>query len=133
MQKIFKPDHQAPLGFTMEYILLPYGHFYERTKVFLKAKKGDTLHFFDGLDKAIVTVKLIPQDRLCDLLCQMRYGISWRVAFQKWCQYAELQGHGKDILSKTQCIIVFYEDLPNRSEADAKGVLSSKRHRRSVL
>lgn len=93
----------------LDYILLPYGEFYEKTKGFVNAKQGDILRFYNGPEYSIVSVTLIPQDRVCDLLCRMRYGITWRVAFEKWQQYARLEGHGKDILSKDECLFVVYD------------------------
>ena len=39
----------------------------------------------------------------------MRYGIPWIAAFKKWQSYAVLEGHGKDVLSKEYCLIVFYD------------------------
>lgn len=108
-RNIFKPSHAEPGRFKLDYILLPYGEFYDKTKKLLSAKKGDILRFFNGPDYQIDSVALIPQDRMCDLLCRMRYGISWQVAFSKWVSYALLEGNGRDILSTKECIIVFYD------------------------
>lgn len=93
----------------LDYILLPYGVFYEKTKNFLDARKGDILRFFNGPEYEIHSVSLIPQDRVCDILCRMRYGISWEVAFSKWLRYARMEGHGKDILSTRECLLVVYD------------------------
>ena len=106
--RIYKPLHTEPWGFHLGYILLPYGAFYDKTKDFVDAKKGDILRFFNGGDYEIDNVVLIPQDRVCDTLCRMRYGISWQVAFEKWKSYAVLQGYGKDALSTEECLLVFY-------------------------
>lgn len=99
----------------LDYILLPYGIFYERTKPFLNAKKGDTLRFYNGPEFAIDSVSLIKQDRICDILCRMRYGIAWGVAFKKWQRYALLDGYGRDILSKEECLLVVYEKSKGES------------------
>lgn len=107
-KKIFKPLHEEPGPLFLDYILLPYGMFYDKTKDFVKAKRGDTLRFFNGPDYEIVSVSLIPQDRVCDSLCRMRYGIPWHKAFERWQKYARLEGNGKDILSTKECLLVVY-------------------------
>ena len=109
-RRIFKPAHEEPSKMWLNYILLPYGEFYEKTKVFLEARSGDILRFFNGPEVSIESVLLIACDKTCDFLCKMRYGISWDKAFAKWLSYARLDGHGKDILSKTKCILVVYEN-----------------------
>ena len=110
MGKIFKPAHEEPGNFRLNYILLPYGEFYQKTKEFLEARSGDTLRFYNGPDVRIESVMLIACDKTCDFLCRMRYGITWDKAFAKWLSYARLEGHGKDILSRTKCILVVYEN-----------------------
>lgn len=110
MGKVFKPAHEEPGNFRLNYILLPYGEFYQKTKEFLDAKAGDTLRFYNGPDVRIESVMLIACDKTCDFLCRMRYGITWDKAFAKWLSYARLEGHGKDILSRTKCLLVVYEN-----------------------
>jgi hypothetical protein len=110
MGKIFKPAHEEPGNFRLNYILLPYGEFYQKTKEFLEASAGDTLRFYNGPDVRIESVMLIACDKTCDFLCRMRYGITWDKAFAKWLSYARLEGHGKDILSRAKCILVVYEN-----------------------
>lgn len=105
---IYKPNHEEPGDFWLDYILLPYGEFYEKTKVFLNAKKGDTLRFFNGGDFPIESVKVIPSDWTADFLCRMRYGIEWEKALEIWTRYAVLEGNAKAILSKEKCILVVY-------------------------
>lgn len=107
-RKIFKPLHRVPGELQLDYILLPYGMFYDKTKDFVNAKKGDILRFFNGPEYEIDSVALIPQDRLCDILCRMRYGISWDKAFAQWKKYALLDGNGHDVLSTTECLFVAY-------------------------
>lgn len=90
------------------YILLPYGEFYKKTRVFLDAKDGDTMRFFNGPEVTIRSVKVIETGVACDALSMMRYGITWDKAFNRWLSYARMEGHGKDILSKSKCILVIY-------------------------
>lgn len=116
-RRIFRPNHFEPGDFCLNYILLPYGIFYEQTKVFLDAKKGDILRFYNGPDYEIDCAYLIPQDKTCDVLCRMRYGIPWNKAFKKWQSYAFLEGHGRDILSREHCILVV---LGTKLEGGAK-------------
>ena len=107
-KRIFKPAHELPGRFWLDYILLPYGEFYEKTKGILHAKAGDTLRFFNGPDVAIESARLIPCDATCDFLCKMRYGIDWNKALARWQSYVRLEGHAKDVLSSSQCILVVY-------------------------
>lgn len=111
-QKIFNALHDTPQPFRFEYILLPYGQFYDKTARILKAKQGDTLRFFKGPDCEIRAVLKIRQDALCDALCRMRYGVSLEVFMTRWRSYALVEGFGKNILSNEECIIVFY--VPNK-------------------
>lgn len=108
-QRTFSPPHEEPRAMWLEFILLPYGEFYEKTKVIAQAKKGDILRFFNGPEVKIHAVRKIQQDGLCDLLCRMRYGISWQAALSRWQNYALMEGYGKDAISKRECLIVFYE------------------------
>ena len=110
MGKIFKPSHEEPGKMWLNYILLPYGEFYEKTKCFLDAKPGDTMRFFNGPDVNIESVLLIACDKTCDFLCKMRYGVTWDVAFKRWVGYARMEGHGKDILSRNKCLLVVYAE-----------------------
>ena len=107
-RRIFKPQHTLPDKFWVDYILLPYGEFYEKTKSFLSASKGDTLRFFNGPDVEIDRVVVVDNVDLINLLCRMRYGITWDKAFSVWQKYARLEGNGKDILSSDKCIMVAY-------------------------
>lgn len=109
-KKIFKPAHEKPGDFRLDYILLPYGEYYDKTKVFLSAERGDTLRFFNGPDVQIDKVLLIKCDAVCDFLCRMRYGISWDKAFKVWLRYARMEGHDRDILSTDKCLLVFYDE-----------------------
>ena len=109
-KRIFKPAHEQPGRFWLDYILLPYGAFYKKTAKFLEARKGDVLRFFNGPDVEIETVRLIPCDAICDILCKMRYGITWEMALRKWITYAKMEGNGADILSTSECILVVFNN-----------------------
>lgn len=109
MARILKPAHEEPKDLHLGYILLPYGIYYEKTKVFLSAKAGDIMRFFNGPEVKIESVMLIPCDKMCNFLCKMLYGITWDKAFVRWLRYARMEGHSKDILSTKKCILVAYE------------------------
>ena len=108
-KKIYRPAHEKPKEMWMDYILLPYGEFYNNTKKFLDAKRGDTLRFYNGPDVIIDKVMIIEDARVCDILSRMRYGLSWDKAFEKWLRYARLEGNGRDVLSSNKCIMITYD------------------------
>lgn len=110
-QRVFKPDHQEPRGFFLDYILLPYGEYYEKTRDIKDAKKGDVIRFFNGPEYKVFHATLIRQDKFCDILCRMRYGIPWKNALEVWRRYAVLEGHGKDVISDEECILVVYDKV----------------------
>ena len=112
-KKTFKPAHQLPGKFWMDYILLPYGAYYDKTAGFLKAEPGDIVRFFNGPDKRIEKVMLIKCDDLCNFLSKMRYGISFDKALVRYRMYARMEGYAKDAISDKQCIIVFFENDEN--------------------
>lgn len=107
-RKILKPQHDDPGRFWQDYILLPYGEFYDKTKLFLGAKKGDTLRFFNGNDFRIESASKVHGERMCDVLCKIRYGIPWELALSKWTEYARMEGFGKDVFSRDTCIILVF-------------------------
>ena len=107
-KKIFKPAHELPGKFWLDYILLPYGAFYRKTAELLEARAGDTLRFFNGPDREIASVRVIPCDAVCNFLCRMRYGIDWDKALVKWQRYAQMEGHAKDVLSTKECLLVIF-------------------------
>lgn len=108
-RRVFKPAHEDPGEMLFfNYILLPYGEFYKKTRVFLDAKAGDTMRFFNGPEVTIRTV-IIVEGVACDALSMMRYGVTWDKAFSRWLSYARMEGHGKDILVKNKCILVIYD------------------------
>lgn len=109
--KIHKVSHEVPGEFRNDYILLPYGEFYLKTKYVLDARPGDTLRFFNGPDVVVLRSFLVSDLNVIDFLCRMRYGIPWEFAFKKWLSYARLEGNGRDILSKDKCIVVSYEKI----------------------
>lgn len=105
---IYKPPHDTPGDLWYDYILLPYGLFYEKTRVFLDAKKGDRMQFYDGNEVEIDSVVVVDDERMCDILCRIRYGVQFHAAFARWLSYARMEGHGKDILMPDRCIMVLY-------------------------
>lgn len=106
--KTYKPKHEVPGAYWLDYILLPYGEFYAPTREIAEARRGDILRFFNGPEYPIERVIMIPQDLTCDLLCRMRYGIPWSVAFKKWQSYAVLEGNDRGVLSKDFCLWVIF-------------------------
>lgn len=107
-KRIFRPAHEFPGDPKLDYIILPYGAYYQKTKPFLDAITGDTMRFFNGPDVAIEKVLLVDYGPIVDYLCKMRYGVSWEAVFRKWLDYARLDGNGKDILDKNKCLVIFY-------------------------
>lgn len=107
-KKVFKVAHAEPGDFSLDYIILPFGEFYEKTKGLLSAKSGDVLRFYNGPEVPIERVMTIACDAICDFLCKMRYGVTWDVVLRKWQSYARMEGHGKEILSTEKCILVVY-------------------------
>lgn len=107
--KIFRIDHEEPNIFRWDYILLPYGQYYTKTSEILNAKPGDMVRFFQGRDAEIKGVRLIEDEILCNVLCRMRYGISWTSAFSRWRKYAILEGHSGGVLLPNKCILVAFK------------------------
>lgn len=105
---MYKVSHLEPSEPCLDFILLPYGEFYEKTKALLDAKSGDTIRFFNGPECRIHSVHKIPMDGVFSALCQMRYGFSKAVVLRRWQDNARTEGHGRDIISKEECILVFY-------------------------
>lgn len=89
--------------------MLPYGEFYAPAQNAIKAVKGDILRFYDGNDYAIERVIKIPQDDICDMLCRVRYGIPWKIAFKKWQTNAVLEGNDRNVLSNDYCLWIIYD------------------------
>lgn len=77
-----------------------------KTRDILSAKKGDILRFFNGGEYPIDSVHLIAQDRVCDVLCRMRYGMSIIAVLRKWRDNARIEGNGPSVISDKQCIMV---------------------------
>lgn len=107
--RVFKSNHSEPGALWLDYILLPYGEFYEPTKGILDAKKGDILRFFNGDDVPIENVVMMDMNRVFDVLCRMRYGIGSTAVLRKWRDNARIQGHGRDIISTEKCILVMLD------------------------
>lgn len=107
--RILRPAHSEPGGYWLGYILHPYGEFYKPSVDLLDARRGDILRFHKGGDYPIERVLKIPQDDVCDMLCRLRYGIPWAVAFRKWESNAVLEGHSRGVLSREFCLWVLYD------------------------
>ena len=107
---VFKPSHELPGDLKSDYIILPYGEFYQKSSKMMQAKRGDTIRFFNGPERKIVGVFRVTQPDVCDALCRVRYGISWQVALAKWQRYAEMEGNGKGIISPNECLMVVFEN-----------------------
>lgn len=105
---MMRPAHEKPGPFRLDYILLPYGEYYQKTKAFLEARKGDTMRFFNGPVVPIEDVRLIEDINACDVLCRVRYGVSWDAAYERWASYAKMEGNSKDVISRNCCIAVFF-------------------------
>lgn len=105
---MYKLSHFEPGPHQLDFILLPYGEFYDKTKGLLNAQVGDTIRFFNGPECRIHSAYKIPIDRMFSALCQMRYGFGRDVVLRRWQDNARVEGHGRDIISTKECIIVFY-------------------------
>ena len=105
---IYKPAHEEPGEFFLNYILLPYGAFYKKTLGFLDAKPGDTVRFYKGREFEITKAILIEDPELADVLCRMRYGVNFVVALRHWGDYAVMEGHNREVLSSSKCIMLAY-------------------------
>lgn len=119
--KLFRTGHENPGEFRLDYILLPYGLFYEKTSCVLKARRGDRLRLFNGPDCRIIKAVVVEGD-LCDLLCRMRYGVAWRIAYQKWLLNARMEGFGKDVFFEDKCIFVVFDRDDNVEEQNTAAV-----------
>ena len=128
--KLFRTGHEDPGEFRLDYILLPYGLFYEKTACVLKARRGDRLRFFNGPDCLIVKAMVVEGD-LCDLLCRMRYGVAWRIAYQKWLLNARMEGFGKDVFFEDKCIFVVIDKNEEKDREPAVTVYRDPRVSRS--
>lgn len=117
--RIYRVPHAEPGVFRTDYILLPYGEYYAKTAELLKANTGDIIRFFDGRDAEIQSVKLIEDPELCTILCRMRYGITWPVAFSRWRRYAVLEGNGKYIIVEGKCIMVTFKYHEEKGDTDS--------------
>lgn len=128
--KLFRTGHENPGEFCLDYILLPYGLFYEKTSCVLKAKRGDRIRLFNGPDCRIIKAVVVEGD-LCDLLCRMRYGVAWRIAYQKWLLNARMEGFGKDVFFEDKCIFVVIDKNEEEDRESAVTVYRDSRVSRS--
>ena len=107
-RKIIKPSHELPGEFWLDYILLPYGEYYAKSQEVIKASSGDTLRFFNGPDVTIDSIVVLDEAKVIDIMCRMRYGVSWDKAFAVWLRYARMEGHDRGILDEHKCILVTF-------------------------
>lgn len=106
---VYKTYHSDPGDFPLGFILLPYGEFYKKTSVFLYARRGDIIRFYNGPEFEIERVVIVDGEDMCDALCMVRYGVLWNVALSRWLSYAIMEGNSKDIFYKSKCLMVVYK------------------------
>lgn len=103
----YKPQHQTPKDFHLDYILLPSGANYNTQ--WEKAKGGDMVYFVDGGSGEVVSVRKIRVDQAeTDLLSWIRYGISIKRCLQIWSDIAVLEGNGRNAISDMYCYWVVF-------------------------
>ena len=107
-KKVFRANHLGPGDFALDYILLPIGYSYNSD--WLRAKRGDFIRMHDGMDHKLFCVRIIKvRGGLADLLCRMRYGITFRGCMQRWKRNVQLEGHATTAISEDECLWIVYE------------------------
>ena len=107
-RRILRPNHAEPGPLKLGFFLLPYGDYYDKTKVFLKAKRGDKIRFFQGPDVRFDFAYVVSGKAMCEALARIRYGHPWKACYKRWQRYARMEGCGRDILLDDKCILVAY-------------------------
>ena len=98
------PGNEVRLGF----VLLPVGYSYNAD--IASAKKDDIIRFVDGGDYKIFNVlKLKIKSPVTKMLCLIRYGITLDGALMRWKTNARMEGHGMNVVSDEECLLVTYE------------------------
>lgn len=98
---------EEPVGFKMDYILLPIGYSYNRD--ITEAKKGDKIRFADGKTYKVFAIRKVKiASALADILAQMRYGVSIKRMVSIWQRDAMMLGHGRSVVSLEECIFLTY-------------------------
>ena len=109
--RIYRTSHSDPGDLSLGFIILPYGEFYKKTAVFLEARRGDIIRFYNGPEFEIERVVIVDGDEMCDSLCMIRYGVPWGVVLSRWLSYALMEGNSKDILYRSKCLMVIYKKM----------------------
>lgn len=110
-QKKIRIAHAEPDDIRLGFILLPVGYSYN-TQI-AEAKKDDILRFVDGNDHKIFSVtRLKTGSAVAKQLCLIRYGITLEGALMRWRNNAKLEGHGTNVVSNDECLLVTYEIDP---------------------
>lgn len=111
IQKKIRIAHAEPGDIRLGFVLLPVGYSYN-TQI-AEAKKGDILRFVDGNDYHIFSVlRLKTASAIAKQLCLIRYGITLEGAIMRWRNNARLEGHGMNVVSNDECLLVTYETDP---------------------
>lgn len=110
--KKIKLAHADPGGeIYLGFILLPVGYGYNTDVA--NAKKDDIIRFVDGDDYRIFSVvKMKIKSPVTKMLCLIRYGITLEGAVSRWRNNARLEGHGMNVVSDDECLLVTYETDP---------------------
>lgn len=111
IQKKIRIAHAEPGDIRLGFILLPVGYSYN-TQI-AEAKKDDILRFVDGEDHRVFSVvRLKTSSAVTKLLCLIRYGITLEGAMMRWRNNAKMEGHGMNVVSNDECLLVTYEIDP---------------------
>ena len=103
--------HSEPGDIRLGFILLPVGYAYNTD--IATAKKDDIIRFVDGGDYKVFNVlKLKLKSPIAKTLCLIRYGITMDGALMRWRNNAKLEGHGINVVSDDECLLVTYETDP---------------------
>lgn len=109
--KKFRLSHAEPGDIRLGFILLPVGYMYNAD--IASAKSGDIIRFVDGEDYRVFNVlKLKIKSPVTKMLCLIRYGITLDGAMQRWRNNARMEGHGINVVSQDECLLVTYETDP---------------------
>lgn len=109
--KKIKVAHAEPGDIRLGFILLPVGYSYNND--IASAKRDDIIRFVDGEDYKIFNVlKLKIKSPVTRMLCLIRYGITLEGAMMRWRNYAKMEGHGINVVSDDECLLVTYETDP---------------------
>ena len=109
--KKIKLAHAEPGDIRLGFILLPVGYAYNAD--IAAAKKGDIIRFVDGEDYRVFNVlKMKIKNPVTKTLCLIRYGITLDGALMRWKSNAKMEGHGMNVVSDEECLLLTYETDP---------------------